>query len=201
MERRSEKSMETPLASVEVFCLCAEADASLLDRLEHHLSVLQHEGQITIWHKRQIVAGDNWQRELDHYLSVASLILLLISPDFLASDHLYGVELQQVMQLHHLNEARVIPILLRPCDWTGTPFENLQVVPRNHQALTVWRNRDAGFAEIAKEIRATLKTMHRLAINATPTALPKIWQIPFARNPFFTGREHVLEQLHTQLQT
>lgn len=29
----------------------------------------------------------------------------------------------------------------------------------------------------------------------------QIWNIPFAHNPFFTGRENLLEKLHTQLQT
>jgi len=164
---------------------------TLLDQLEHHLSVLRHEKLITTWHKRQIAAGDNWQRELDHRLRTASLILLLISPDFLASDYLYGVELQQAMQRHEMNEACVIPILLRPCDWAGTPFEDLQIIPRSHQALTQWDNLDAGFAEIAKDIRTTLKTMHQLTMNAASTTLPKIWQIPFARNPFFTGREQL----------
>jgi hypothetical protein len=29
----------------------------------------------------------------------------------------------------------------------------------------------------------------------------QIWNIPFARNPFFTGRKDLLERLHIQLQT
>src|SRR5437764_11320266 len=39
-------------------------------------------------------------------------------------------------------------------------------------------------------------------VSATfPGSLPAIWNLPFARNPFFTGREKVLEQLHSQLHT
>src|ERR1700681_1525016 len=121
--------METPPAPVEVFCSCAEADVPLMDRLEHHLSVLRHEGLIITWHKRQVAAGEDWRNERDRHLHTASFILILISPDFLASDYLYGVELQRAMQRHQMNEAHIIPILLRPCEWASPPFENLQVIP------------------------------------------------------------------------
>src|SRR5437667_10283023 len=30
--------------------------------------------------------------------------------------------------------------------------------------------------------------------------LPKIWHVPYQRNPFFTGREDALSQLHNALQ-
>ncbi len=128
--------MGTPFVPVEVFYSFADADASLLEQLEHHLSVLRHEGQITTWHKRQVTAGSDWQVELDQHLNTASLILLLISPDFLASDYQYGVELQRAVQRHDANEARVIPIALRACEWEGAPFQRFQVIPRNGKAIT-----------------------------------------------------------------
>ena len=136
--------------------------APLLEQLEHHLGMLQRGGAITTWHRRQITAGSDWKIELDQHLNTASLILLLISPDFLASDYLYGVELQRAMQRHDNHEARVIPIVVRPCDWEGAPFARLQVIPRNGKAITVWRNRDEAFTNVAKEIRAALETMQEL---------------------------------------
>ena len=73
--------MDMPFTPVEVFYSFAETDASLIEQLEHHLSLLRRRGVIAPWHKRQISAGSDWQAELDAHLNTASLILLLISPD------------------------------------------------------------------------------------------------------------------------
>ncbi|HEU5382889.1 MAG TPA: tetratricopeptide repeat protein, partial [Ktedonobacteraceae bacterium] len=193
--------MDTPFAPIEVFYASAEADTLLLEQLERHLSILRHEGQITTWHRRQTVAGSDWQEELDQHLNTASLILLLISPDFLASNYQHGVELQRAMQRHNANEACVIPIVLRACDWEGASFDKLQVVPRNGKAITSWRNSDEAFAEVAREIRVALQAMQRLTVNTPAMALPKIWQIPYQRNPVFTGRDDLLHTLTDLLQT
>ena len=57
---------------------------------------------------------------------------------------------------HQAVEACVIPILLRPVDWAGAHFSQLEVLPRNHEAVTSshWTNQDEAFREIAKGIRA-----------------------------------------------
>ncbi len=40
----------------------------------------------------------------------------------------------------------------------------------------------------------------RQLLEASLTALSPHWQVPFQRNPLFTGREEILETLHTRLQ-
>jgi hypothetical protein len=131
--------MEKLLAPVEIFYSCSDSptDAPLLEQLESHLSVLQREGLIATWHKRQIVAGSVRQAELDRHLNTASLILLLVSSDFLSSDYCYGTEMQRALQRHAAKEAQVIPILLRSCVWQNAPFATLEMSPAGAKPITM----------------------------------------------------------------
>ena len=82
-----------------------------------HLSLLQRQGVIQTWHDRNINAGDDWKQQIDDNLNTATVILLLISADFLASDYCYEIEMQRALERHNAGEARVIPVILRPVDW------------------------------------------------------------------------------------
>jgi tetratricopeptide (TPR) repeat protein len=183
------------LASVALFCSNAIGDEDLRAQLEKHLGPLQREGMITLWHQQQIIAGANRQLEVDHALATAHLVLLLISPDFLA-DEACHIVMQRATQRHLRNEARVIPILLRPVDLGGTLIEQLKPLPGNGKPITTWSNRDAALAEIAAGIRATLET-----VPSHTTGYSRVWNVPYSRNFLFTGREDVLEVLCERLKT
>ena len=104
-----------------VFISYAHEDEPLRQQLEAHLSLLRRQGLIADWHDCQILAGEEWARDIDEHLETASLILLLISPDFLASEYCYGVEMRRALERHQNDEVQVMPILLRPVDWEGAP--------------------------------------------------------------------------------
>src|SRR5256885_1463819 len=105
-----------PLQPIEVFYSYARADEALRDQLEKHLAVLKRQKVISAWHDRLITAGEDWANEIDQHINSASIILLLVSADFLTSDYCYEIEMTQALGRHEAGETRVIPIILRPCD-------------------------------------------------------------------------------------
>jgi hypothetical protein len=144
---------------IEVFYSYAHADEDLRDELEMHLAMLKRRGVITGWHDRQIGAGNEWKAEIDAHLSTARVILLLISPAFLASEYCYDIEMARALERHRAGEARVIPIFLRPCDWDGAPFGGLQALPTDTLPVTKWENRDEAFTIVAKGIRHAVEAL------------------------------------------
>ena len=122
--------------------------------LANHRTLLEHQGVITSWSKRQILPGEEPAQVINQHLNTADIILLLISANSMADNTCYDIEIQRAIERPKAGEAHVIPILLRPMDWTGAPFSELSVLPKNHQPVTSWENQDEAFREIAESIRA-----------------------------------------------
>jgi tetratricopeptide (TPR) repeat protein len=186
---------------IEVFYAYAPEDEKWAQELQKHLTLLQRQHLITTWHPRLISAGEDWQQVIDKHLQSASIILLLISPDFLASDYCYSTEMTRALEREQTQGVRIVPILLRPVDWKIAPFAHLYPLPSNAQFLTQWSNTDQAFTDITISLRRTLEDLSLLTINLTHTDFPTIWNVPFAQNPFFFGRDDLLARLHTSLQT
>ncbi|HUK25715.1 MAG TPA: TIR domain-containing protein [Terriglobales bacterium] len=146
---------------IEVFCSYSHKDEALREELDTHLNILQHNGVITNWVDHAIPAGKQWADEIDEHLNSAQIILLLISPDFLASQYCREVEVKRAMERHAAGEARVISIMLRDVDWHGSPLSKLQALPKNAKAVTQWADRDQAFKDIAIGIRKVAEDLRK----------------------------------------
>jgi hypothetical protein len=102
---------------VIVFYSYAHEDESLRNELEKHLSLLQRQGLIATWHDRKIVPGTDWAHAINSHLNEAAIILLLISPDFMASDYCYGNEMQFALHRNKRGLAQAIPIVPGHTSW------------------------------------------------------------------------------------
>lgn len=152
-----EKKVMAAPGTVEIFFSYSHKDENLRVKLVNHLSQLKHEALIRDWHDRKIGAGTEWRGQINEHLSSARIVLLLISSDFLASPYIHDVELKRALERHEAGEARVIPVILRPCDWHSAPFGKLQALPTDGKAITKWGNRDEAFTVVAQGIRAAVK--------------------------------------------
>jgi len=184
-----------------IFYSYAEADRVWRDQLATHLSQLRRDEGIEEWHEQQILAGADRAQEIDQAISSAHIVLLLISADFLASDACYDIEMQHALERHRRGEARVIPIIVRPCDWRHSPLAHLQCLPHDSQPIATWSDQDQAFVDIVAGLRSVIQNLSLPRASAPRAVLPAIWNIPYQRNPFFIGREEILTHVHTQLQT
>jgi predicted helicase len=148
----------------------AHEDAKLLKKLDDALSLLQRESRITSWSDRKISAGSLWAEEIDERFKKARIILLLISNSFLASDYCYGVEMKLALERHEKGEARVIPVIMRPCDWKTAPFGKLQALPQDGRPVIKWRPQDDAFVDIARGIRRVVEKMSGTISSTEPPA-------------------------------
>ena len=139
-----------------IFFSYSHKDEELRDRLETALSTMKRQGLIEAWHDRQLRAGDDFDQGVRAELERADVILLLVSPDFIASDYCHDVEMTRALERHELNEARVIPVILRACDWHPTLFGKLLAAPRDGKPVRSWPDLDEAFLDVVRMIRAAL---------------------------------------------
>ncbi|HEU5378245.1 MAG TPA: toll/interleukin-1 receptor domain-containing protein, partial [Ktedonobacteraceae bacterium] len=138
---------------------CADpADLAFCQALDLHLSPLKSIGRIQIWGDEQILAGQEREQEREKHLSTAQILVLLLSPDFLASEggqHQISVALQR----HQAEDVVVIPLLVRPCSWQEMGLSALQILPREQKALSTRSHPDEAWQEIVTEISRTIATI------------------------------------------
>ena len=71
--------------AVSVFLSYSHADESFRHDLEDQLSILKDQKVISTWHDRLIGAGEEFAEKIDAHVESDDIILLLVSPKFLAS--------------------------------------------------------------------------------------------------------------------
>lgn len=158
---------------IEVFISYSHKDESLKDELYIHLANLTRQGKIQPWQDRAIEAGTEWDTEVKAHLESAEIILLLITPRFIASEYCFDQEMQRAIERHAAGTARVVPIIMKPCDWQDTPFSKLQVLPKDAKPVASWSDQDEALLDVVKGIRRAVDSMTK---PVTPVLISKSHQ-------------------------
>ena len=154
---------------MDVFFSYSHQDEELRNELEKHLSLLQRQGVIDIWSDHRIDPGEEIGGEIDRHLESADIILLLASPDFLNSDYCYDIEMKRAMDRHGRGETRVIPVILRPCDWQSAPFGKLKAIPNDGKPVTKHQTLDDAFLDITHAIRSVAQQLKPASTDTVHT--------------------------------
>lgn len=145
-----------PQQPLNVYLIYAQKDEPLKQEFEDYLTILQQEGLISAWVERQVQPGQDWSQVIDPRLSLAQLVLLLVSPALLASGYCSGAEFREVFERNKSQRNMIlVPILLRHVNLAGHPLGSIQYAPG--KPVTSWPDQSEAWLRIDQEIRALIK--------------------------------------------
>lgn len=95
-------------AQPNVFVSYSHHDTTYLERLLVHLRPLEKQGHLDLWVDTRLRAGDRWKKEIDKALHRATVAVLLVSADFLASDFITDNELPPLLRSAEERGTRIV---------------------------------------------------------------------------------------------
>ncbi len=146
-------------SKLNIFISYAHEDEAMKNDLDKHLIMLKRSDKIEVWTDKAIFAGDEWDKNILDAMEKADIILLLISVDFNNSKYIWEKELKFALDKHEKGLVRVIPILLRNCEWRDMPYSKLQAIPAGNKPVKSFSDQDEAYTSIAKSIRDVVNFM------------------------------------------
>lgn len=105
----------------KVFISYSHKDKEWLDKIRVHLKPLERDGRLSIWDDRDISVGGKWRDEIKSALDDSSIAILIVSPDFLASDFVIEAELPTILKSYEGRGTKIIPVLVRSSRYAYDP--------------------------------------------------------------------------------
>lgn len=167
-----------PAAKPTIFLSYSHEDSKWRDLLLRHLRVLVRENLAHVWDVEEIAAGEDWSSAIAQAVRDADLAVLLLSPDFLASDFIAEKELPLLLERRADEGLAVLPILVRPTAWTRVKrLAEVQFLNDPSRPLSELSDveRDKVIAEIASriaELAAAVRLKPRDAVSERLTFQP-----------------------------
>lgn len=187
--------------TTRIFLACADEDKAFAEDLVRQFSGMIRGGYIQCFYRHQVKSGHDWKAQVKQDLYAADLILFLVSSHFNASDYCYHEEVMPAMERQKSGKVRVIPVILQPVEWEQLIFGELKSLPVG-EAVSMWSNKEEALASVVKGVREVIDDLKIVAREAMQRIdrPASYWNVPYWRNPFFTGREAVLANLQKAFQ-
>ncbi|MDO9268852.1 MAG: TIR domain-containing protein, partial [Methylobacter sp.] len=102
---------------------------------------------------RDILPGEEWDKSIKEELRKADIVLYLVSADSMATDYIQQVELPMILQRRDAGECKLVPIIVRACDWEDQGFAKYNVLPMKGKPIKSWDDQDEAWLEVVKGIK------------------------------------------------
>lgn len=155
---------------VKIFFSYAHKDRAYLDEFKEYIKIFERNGLVERWDDNELIVGEKWDNTIKDKIYSADIIIFLLSSTSLASDYIYNNELKIAFELNEMDEAYVIPIIIKDCLWNMTEFKEFQILPIDGKAVNSWERKEEAWTSIARGLKKAIDNI----ISAKQNSLEKL---------------------------
>jgi hypothetical protein len=144
-----------------VFVSYARVDELHRKRLDVHLAPLVRDGLIEVWSDRAVAVGSDWERDIEHELATADVVILLVTPDFVASAYCFEKELPEALRRNDEDGLLILPVHVKAVDLANLPIGRFQGLPADLRPIGAWPDADDAWLAVAHGVRAAAVEINR----------------------------------------
>jgi predicted acylesterase/phospholipase RssA len=145
------------LVRENVFISYSHKDKDWLEKLQTHLRPYTRNASIMVWDDGQIKGGARWREEIRNALASAKVAILLVSPDFLASDFIADYELPPLLEAAETEGLTILWVPLSHSAYRETRIGEYQAAagcdPDHPISGLPEHEQDRAFVAICEEIK------------------------------------------------
>jgi len=147
---------QQPMTRNQVFISYSHQDQEWLTELQKHLKPLIRKQTVDIWDDTKIQAGAEWRKAIETALVTARVAVLMVSPNFLASDFIADNELPPLLDAAQTEGLTVIWIPISYSMYEETEIEKYQsAYPPNQPLNSLSQSaKNQAWVNICKKIKA-----------------------------------------------
>lgn len=152
-----QKASRTNTKVGRVFVSYSHKDKRWLERLRVYLRPLERSEMVEIWDDEQIRPGHDWRRHISEALDRATVAVLLVTADFLASDFIATNELPALLEAASQRGLVVLPLIVSASAFSDMPsLSRYQAVNSPERPLNGLKTaeRDRVLVDLGRRIQA-----------------------------------------------
>jgi len=147
--------------SLKLFISYSHKNIKIKEKMITALKSMEYDYNIdSVWHDGKITAGENIDDAVLRELNTSDIILLLVSPDFLASFYCIEVELKKSIKRMNKGECIVVPIIICDCSIPDNLlFSKLKRLPDDGRPISnkkYFQNQQQGCTSVVNGLKILL---------------------------------------------
>ena len=145
----------TEATANKIFISYSHKDIKWLQKLTTMMQPMARENIIDSWDDTRIQTGDKWREQIHKAIENAKIAILIVSPNFLASDFINKDELPPLLQSANNKNLTIFWLCVSACLYDETEIQNYQAAHEVSKPLDILKSSQVNkvLSQVCRDIK------------------------------------------------